>query len=185
VREAAVEALGAKDRASAGAGLLRMLAEDPHPYVRAAAATAIGRVKAEGAFEALARLLEEDSHNDRLRCGALDGLRHLGDPRGAALAERFLPYDWGKGANHVVRETALRTRCALGAEDRRLDEVVLPLLDDPYHRMRVWAAEMAGTYGLEAATPRLKKMAEEDWDGGSKAAAKTALERLEKARAPK
>jgi len=185
VREAVMEALGAKDRASAGAAVLRAAAEDPHPHVRAAAATAIGRLKAEGAFEALAGLLEGDSVNDRLRCGALDGLRHLGDLRGAALAERFLPYECGKGANHVVRETALRARCALGAEDRRLIDVVLPLLDDPYHRMRAWAAEMAGTYGLEAATGRLEKMAAEDWDGGAKGAAKTALERLEKARAAK
>jgi aminopeptidase N len=185
VRQTAMASLGKKSRAEVGAALAEAIANEPHPYVRAEAARSAGRVKMDGAFEALKGLLSVESHENVVRQGALEGLRHLGDPRGAELAIPFLDYSYGLGGTHRMRQTALETLTTLWPDSRRTREILQGLLDDPYHNMRAWAAEACGKYGVKAAIPRLKEMAEKDWADGAKGAAKTALERLAKDTGPK
>ncbi len=174
VRESVMLALGKATRKEAGPTLMRAL-EDPHPYVKAAAAKSAGRLKCDGCFDALKALLSQDSHNEVVRMGAIEGLRHLGDPRGFDLAVPYVDYRWGRGTNHKVREEALRCLGALGADRRALPDLVRELLSDPYHRMRQWAADTAGKYELKSLTPELRTLAEKDWNGGVQGAAKKAL----------
>jgi aminopeptidase N len=178
VRETAMAALGKKSRAEAGPTLAAACASEAHPYVRAEAARSLGRVKAEGAFETLKGLLAVDSHENVVRKGAIEGLRHLGQPDGAALAIPLLDYEVGLGGTHGVRQVALDTLTALWPDGRRTKALLRELLDDPYHHMRSWAAEACGKYGATGAIDRLREMAQKDWNEGVRNNAKTALERL-------
>ncbi len=177
VRETVFDALGDTGRALAGEAVRAGLS-DPHPAVRGAAARSLGRLKVPGALEALCARLAEESPGDVVRAGALEGLKHLGDPAAIDRARPYLDYRHGRGASHRAREVALDLVCALGAERPDLGPLVVGLLDDPYHRMRAWAAKAAGAYRLAAARGRLEAMAKDDPDGGARAAAKTALEQL-------
>ena len=62
--------------------------EPPQPAstTRNAAANALGKSKAEGAFETLLNLKNKPSWKNQSLISALNGLRELGDPRGAELA---------------------------------------------------------------------------------------------------
>ena len=181
VRAAVQAALGNFTRDQAADLTLEAAANDPHPYVRAAAAEAAGRVKARGADKVLADLLQVDSHIDVVRAGALKGLRALGDPAGARAALRFLDYKWGRGANHSLRQTALDCVTALAPDDPVVRRAIVGLLDDPYHRMREWAAKACGSYAIDEALPRLKQLAKDDWHGGVKRAAQRAAKDIEAA----
>jgi aminopeptidase N len=179
VREAAMDALATTSRREAGRTLLQAAEKDPHPYVKAAAARGIGKLKVEGALAALEALLALDSHGDVVRAAALHGLKALGQPEGVALAEPFTAYRWGKGGTHRIRRAALDCLTALAPDDKEVHAVVVPLLEDPYHNMRSWAAEACGTYGIREAIPQLQKMAADDWNGGVKGKARQALARLD------
>jgi len=181
VREALADVLGGTDRAFAGKTLTTLATTDSSPYVRAAAARSLGRVHAENAFDVCAGLLATtDSHREVVRAGCLDGLKALADARAIPLAKKYLPYDWPRGDHHGMRHAALDLLLALAPDDPDTHAAVVPLLDDVYHRMRAWAAEACGTYGIRSAEPRLRVMAEKDPDGGAKGAAKGALEKLAK-----
>lgn len=179
VREVLADVLGGTDRAFATKTLTALATTDPSPYVRAMAARSLGRVHADNAFDVCSKLLAEiDSHREVVRAGALDGLKALADPRAIPLAKKYLPYDWPRGDHHGMRHSALDLLMALAPDDPDTHAAIVPLLDDVNHRMRAWAAEACGTYGIRSAEPRLRVMAEKDPDGGAKGAAKTALERL-------
>ena len=180
VRAAVMKALGGYSRDEAGAVLTEAATNDAHPYVRAAAAESAGRVKASEAPNVLAMLLKIDSHIDVVRAGALKGLRALGDPEGAWAALPYLEYRWGRGANHSLRKAALDCVTALAPDHPEVHAAIERLLTDPYHRMRQWAAQACGTYGIESALKTLKTMAKKDWNGGVKNAAKKAVEKLTK-----
>jgi aminopeptidase N len=180
VREAAAEALQSRTRDEVGPLLTSLATTDKSPYVRAAAAVGVGKVHADGAFETLKGLLAVDSHREKVRAGALDGLAALGDRRAVALATPFLAYAWKRGDHHGMRQSALNLLTALAPDEPDTHAAIVRLLDDPYHRMREWAAEAAGKFGVKSAIPRLEKMAADDPHGGAKHAAKTALERLKK-----
>jgi aminopeptidase N len=179
VRETALEALGTGPRALVQDVLRRAAEGGPKDYPRAAAAESLGRVHADGAFETLEKLLAVDSHGDCIRIGALKGMAALGSWKGVEKALPFLDYRWGKGGTHKLRQTALNTVTSLSPDDRDVHARLVALLKDPYHHMRSWAAEACGKYKVRAALPILKEMAEKDWHGAPKGAAKTAVERLE------
>jgi aminopeptidase N len=179
VREALADVLGTTDRAFAAKTLTALATTDASPYVRAAAARSLGRLHAENAFDVCAKLLADvDSHREIVRSGALDGLRALADPRAIPLAKRHLSYDWARGDHHNMRHAALDLLLALAPDDPDTHAAILPLLSDVYHRMRARAAEACGNFGIRAAEPRLREMADRDPDGGAKGAAKAALDRL-------
>lgn len=183
VRETALEALGAGPRegvqAALKAALARERAAGGSDYALAAAAKALGRVHADGAYETLVELLGVDSHGDVVRAAALEGLAELGEYRCLTHALAHLPYAWGKGGTHKLRQTALNAAVALAPDNPDVHARLVDLLDDRYHHMRSWAAEACGKLKVRAAVPALKLLAEKDWHGGPKAAAATALERIE------
>ncbi|MFQ5845888.1 MAG: M1 family aminopeptidase, partial [Planctomycetota bacterium] len=155
VREAAFAALGAKRRDRVPRDRLVSGLGDQSPYVRAAAARTVGRLKVDGAFALLEPLLEPASHRHVVRRGALEGLRRLGDPRGVGAAARYLGYDHGGGGTHEARKAALDCVTALAPDDRATHRRLVALLGDPFHRMRSWAAQACGKYGVRAAIENL------------------------------
>ncbi len=177
-REAVFDSLGAKKRRDAGAAVLLGVANETHPRVRAAAARAVGKLKVKGALEALVALLAVGSDQEAVRTGAIDGLKSLGAARAVEHVLPFLDYPWGKGANHVLRQSALDCVTHLTPDDKEIHAVVVDLLDDPFHRMRSWAAEACGKYKITSAIPRLRHLRDNDWRGGVKGAARKALNRL-------
>ena len=180
VRTAALEALGARSRDFASETLLAAARTETHDYPRAAAARSLGRVKAAGAYDALVALLDVDSHGDVIRAGAVDGLRALGDPRGASRAREYCDYAWGGGGTQQLRKSALDCVTALAPDVPETRALLVSLLDDPHHAMRQWAAEACGAYGVRAARRRLEALSKDDWNGGVRHAAAQALERMKK-----
>lgn len=63
---------------------------DPSDRVISAAATALGKTKSPKAFDALAKLVDKPSMKSQSLLSALTGLKHLGDPRGFAIAYKGL-----------------------------------------------------------------------------------------------
>jgi len=178
VRTAALDALGSIPAPWSGATLKSHLAEDASHYAAAAAAGALGKTKAPGAFEALEAALVRDSHRDTIRMRVMDGLKDLGDPRGAALATRYLGYEFGGGRQHRLRHSALDALVALAPADPSTHAAVARLLHDPYFRMRQWAAGHAAALGIEDAIPVLEDMAKNGIGPGVQGAAKRALAKL-------
>ena len=185
VREAVMEALGQRRRERVAGPLLSAAKGDANDYVRAAAIRGLAAVKAPNAFETLRDFLASvDSHGDVVRVACLDGMRALGDRRALEEAAPYLDYEWGKGGTHSLPHAALDCVTALAGDDPDVQAKVIALLSDPYHGMRSWAAEACGKYEIRAAIEPLKILSEKDWNGGVKAAAATALERLGVKKAP-
>lgn len=178
VREAVAEALGGRTRDESAATLAKMASEDPSNYVRAQAARSLGKVHAEGAYDLLAGLLEIESHREVLRAGALDGLAALGDRRAVALATPLLAYDWPRGDHQGMREAAMRLLLALAPDEPSTRAAVVRLCDDPFHRMRPWACDVAGNYAIREAEPVLRRLAEKDAFESVRNAAKGALAKI-------
>ncbi len=178
VRVAVVQALGGMSRKTAGPALTRMV-QDPHPYVVSEVARALGKLKVPDALKMFEVLLAVDSHEDVVQQGAIDGLRNLGDPAGIELAKPFMRYVCGEGGTHRIRQKALACVMALGPDDPGVHAWLVAQLDDPFHRVRQSVCEACGTYGVKAALPKLKKIAEHDWNGGVRNAAQKAIEALQ------
>ncbi len=178
VRVAVMDALGAKNRRMAGPAVAHAVETEPHPTVRAAAARALGKLKVKGAYEQLIALLAVASDQEQVRTGAIDGLKSLGDARAVEPVRPYLAYRWGQGANHVLRQAALNCVTTLAPDELIVHMAIVPLVRDPYHRMRSWASEAAGTFGVREAIPNLVEVTKSDWNGGVKGAAKKALKRL-------
>src|SRR6185295_2153661 len=102
--------------------------------VAAEAGAALGKTKDPGAFEALVEGLKRESHRDQIRQRIMDGLKDLGDKRGADVAMRYLDYSWGKGIQHQLRHAALDAVVALAPDAPETKAAVVKLLRDPYFR---------------------------------------------------
>jgi len=108
----------------------------------------------------------------------MDGLKDLGDPRGAAIAMGYLDYSWGKGIQHQLRHSAFDTMVALAPEAPETKTWILKLLSDPYFRMKLWAAEAAVKLKITDALPILDDLAKNATGPGVTEAMKSAAEKL-------
>jgi hypothetical protein len=178
VRRAAMNAMADCDPSFVGDTLKKHLAEDPSVYVAADAGWALGKCKAPGAFEALVAGLARESHRDQIRQRIMDGLKDLGDKRGAEVAIKYLDYSWGKGIQHQLRKSALDAVVALAPDAPETKAAVLKLLRDPYFRMKQWAADHAVKLKLADALPVLDELAKDGIGPGVKESAKSAAEKL-------
>ena len=178
VRRAAVTAMGNCAPGLVAATLKKHLAEDPSAYVAADAAAALGKCKAEGAFEALKAGLARESHRDQIRQRIMDGLKDLGDPRGAAVAAGYLDYSWGKGIQHQLRHAAFDALLALAPDAADTHAWIVKLLRDPYFRMQNWAAEAASKLKVAEALPVMQELAESATGPGVKDTMKANAEKL-------
>jgi aminopeptidase N len=178
VRRAAMNAMANCKPLFVGDALRKRLADDPSVYVAADAGWALGKCKADKAFEALVEGLKRESHRDQIRQRIMDGLKDLGDPRGAEVAMRHLDYSWGKGIQHQLRKSALDAMVALAPDAPATREWIAKLLTDPYFRMKQWAAEAAAKLKMTDALPVLDDVAANGIGPGVQRAAKAAAEKL-------
>lgn len=187
VRRAAVNGLANHPAHLSAAALRDRIGADTSQYVVADAAWALGKVKADGAFDTIVGVLARESHRDQIRQRAMDGLRELGDLRGADIARRHLGYAWGKGIQHQLRKAALDALVALAPSDPATRAQIVALLGDPYFRMKQWAADKSGDLKLPEAVPALENLAKEGIGPGVRDAARRAVERItgKKADAPR
>jgi aminopeptidase N len=178
VRRAAMNAMGNCKPEFVGDTLKHHLANDPSVYVAADAGWALGKCKAPKAYEALVEGLKRESHRDQIRQRIMDGLKDLGDPRGAAIAMGYLDYSWGHGIQHQLRHSAFDAMVALAPEAPETKAWVLKLLNDPYFRMKLWAAEAAVKLKITDALPILDDLAKNATGPGVTDAMKSAAEKL-------
>ncbi len=184
VRRAAMNAMAECKPLFVADSLKKHLAGDPAVYVAADAAAALGKCKAPGAFEALVEGLKRESHRDQIRQRIMDGLKDLGDKRGADVAMGYLDYSWGHGIQHQLRHSAFDAMVALAPDATATREWVLKLLHDPYFRMKLWAADAAAKLKIADALPVLDEYAADGIGPGVKEGMKSAAEKLRAALKP-
>ena len=178
VRRAVANAMGECEAQYVATELKKYLADDPSVYVAADAAAALGKTKAPGAFEALVDGLKRESHRDQIRQRIMDGLKDLGDKRGAEIAMRYLGYEWGHGIQHQLRKAALDAMVTLAPDAPETKAWVLKLLRDPYFRMKQWAADAAVKLKIVEALPILDDLAVNATGPGVTKAMKAAAAKL-------
>jgi aminopeptidase N len=177
-RRAAMNAMGEMKPLFVGDSLKAHLANDPSVYVAADAGASLGKCKADHAYEALVEGLKRESHRDQIRQRIMDGLKDLGDKRGAAIARGYLDYSWGHGIQHQLRHSAFDAMVALAPEAPETKAWILKLLDDPYFRMKTWAAEACVKLKITDALPKLDDLAKNATGPGVAEAMKSAAEKL-------
>lgn len=121
---------------------------DASYFVEADAARALGKVRGAGAFEVLVSMLERQGFADTVRCGALDGLAELRDPR--AWPHVLSAAKYGEPA--IARRAAVAALAKLAEPSEKKTEAVELLsgfLRDPGFRVRLAAIDAAGTLGDE------------------------------------
>jgi len=170
VRIAAAAALGGAPDPEALSDLGQLCADDD-PRVRAAAMRAIGALERD-ADQRLALLERGVLDGGPVALAALEGLRGLGDPRGAGVAARLLDAD----APELVRAAvACVGSCA---ELPRLEPLV-PLLDHPHWTVRAEAARVLGEREVRTAVAALSDRLRSEPDDFVREVIHVALEDLE------
>jgi aminopeptidase N len=178
VRRAAMNAMANCKPLFVADTLKKHLADDASVYVAADAGAALGKCKAPGAFEALVEGLKRESHRDQIRQRIMDGLKDLGDKRGAAIAMPYVDYSWGKGIQHQLRHSAFDAMVALAPDAPETRARIAKLLRDPYFRMQNWAADAAVKLKMTDALPVIDDLAANGTGPGVKEAMKAAAEKL-------
>jgi aminopeptidase N len=184
VRRAACAALGVAGRdQEVERLLLSRLRSDPKEFVKAAACEGLSAIGGDAAVGGLREALTIDSYRDEVRIQAVHGLaKHRA--KGAAGAIRpFIAYAWGKGGQHRLRQAALDRWVELAggaAGDAAVNDLLIKLTADPYHRMRGKAIGHLRTRKVNtpAARAALQRVARTDHVGGNRTAARAALEAL-------
>jgi aminopeptidase N len=149
-RRAVVAALGQfRDDAEVGKALAALLAKgDASYFVEGEAAKSVGKVRAKGAFEALVGVLDRPAFQDAIRCGALEGLAELRDPRGWKIALAAT----APGQPPFGRRTAADALARLAEPAEKKTETVerlSELLRDESFRVRLATLHAAPTLGDE------------------------------------
>jgi HEAT repeat protein len=171
IRRSAVEALGWHRLAADAASVLLRALADPRPeVVRTACAAAVdGRIVE--AHDALRDLLRDC--DPKTRKAAVSAIRELWRPEDFEAVCRVHESD---PATDVRREAAW-TLFSNPAPDtwRKMFDC---WVGDPLHRHRLWACQLAQTFGGRAVMPTLRRLTA-DPNGHVRTAARTALSALE------
>jgi HEAT repeat protein len=170
VRIAAAAALGGAPDPRALDDLGRLCADDD-PRVRAAAMRAIGEMES-GVEQRLALLERGALDGGPVALAALEGLRALGDARGAGVAARLLDVE----APELVRAAvACIGSCA---ELPRLDQLI-PLVCHSHWTVRAEAVRVLGERGVARAVSALSDQLRTEADDFVREVIHSALEQLE------
>ena len=150
---------------------LGQLAGDDDPRVRAAAMRAIGAIESD-ADRRLALLERGVLDGGPVALAALEGLRALGDPRGAGVAARLLDAD----APELVRAAVA---CIGGCAELPRLEPLIPLVSHAHWTVRAEAARVLGERGVRAAAGALSEWLSSEQDDFVREVIHVALEELE------
>lgn len=149
-RRAVVAALGQfRDDEAVGKALAAIVGKgDASYFVEGEAAKSLGKVRTKGAYEALVAALDRPGFQDTVRCGALEGLAELRDPRGWKIALAAT----APGQPPFGRRTAAEVLARLAEPADKKTETVerlAELLRDESFRVRLAAIHAASTLGDE------------------------------------
>ncbi|MBK6684814.1 MAG: HEAT repeat domain-containing protein [Deltaproteobacteria bacterium] len=185
VRRAAIRALGAfyDDREEVAEFLIRHAPIERSDYVLADTCRTLAELRASTARAFLEANLERDSHNDCLRAAAAEGLAKLREPELLPkLYERLGPEHHPK-----LREAAtygiagLARLLPVGSAPRvEAGEQLERLLDDPWLRVRIRAAEALKSLGEPRAASALEERIPRELDGRARRAMRLAERDLKK-----
>ncbi len=176
-RRAVREAIGKFQTLAAAALLHELLAAgDVSVLVEAETAKSLGATRQAVAFEALVSALDRDSWNETVRVGVLDGLAALADPRGMAVAERYLARHYPT----LLRCAAIRCLCRFQGEPAKVIDALRPWTADNSFRFAFNMASALGGLGDPRAAALLQAVIDKAGDGRVR---KRALESLATLRA--
>jgi len=178
-RRAVVKALGEfRDEDSAKA-LIAMLEEgDASYYVEGEAARSLGKTKSPKAFDVLKKNLKKESHNECIRVGVFDGLGELKDPQSIPLVFEWTSYD----KPHQASEAATRALGKLGENKSEVSDHLIGLLDNPWFRVRIEAANALGVLLDTRALDPLNRLVDRELDGRVKRRAREAIRKIQAGR---
>lgn len=182
VRRAVAESLGKMNDLEAARALVRLLQEDPSPYVAADAIGGLETLRAGATLPEIRGALERDSHAQVLRNAALKALGNLG---GIQMAGTIAPYA-GFDRPRLSRAAALRALGACGRYEREVLEAMIPLLNalrGPNAYLRGVALEALATLGAEGAIPELASFAATTKSSRERDAARKTIEAIRGKRA--
>ncbi|MEQ8982254.1 MAG: M1 family aminopeptidase [Deltaproteobacteria bacterium] len=183
VRRAAIRALARfeSDAETIGAFLVRHTEIETSDYAIADTARTIGQLRAPQARDFLMTCLGRTGHNHVIRAAAVEGLAKLRDASLLdTIAVRRQPSEHPR-----VREAAVTAIGELARllPERRADRVAArerleALLDDPWLRVRIRAAEALGGLRDVEAADALRRAAERELDGRARRAMRVAASDL-------
>jgi len=150
---------------------LAQLCVDDDPRVRAAAMRAIGSLESD-ADRRLALLERGVIDGGPVALAALEGLRALGDPRGAGVAARLLDAE----APELVRAAVA---CIGGCAELPRLEPLIPLVAHPHWTVRAEATRVLGERGVRNAAASLSEQLRSERDDFVREVIHVALEELE------
>jgi HEAT repeat protein len=174
VRTRICSALGEYRDEKAAQALTETLDKDSSIFAKGAAAQSLGKTKSPMAFEKLKTALSIKSWNDWVRAQAFSGLRHLRDNRALELFLDGSRYGSPKGA----RLAAVTALGEYGLEQKEVTETLERYLEDPYIRVRFFAADALAKRKDPSALGPLEDSAYRIVDGHLKTAAFRAARRL-------
>ncbi|QDU43492.1 Aminopeptidase N [Symmachiella dynata] len=186
VRRACADALSKFPRDEKVIAVLnqRLQNGDASYYVEAAFATAFAKVQDEPPVEPLQRLLAQDSHGEVIRSAALRGLGYSTDPATLDLlvewTGRSKPRSCRLAAAEAIATYFSRNEVSKPVREKTVETLAGYLKVDNRH-VRRKIIESLGNMGKNAATARsiLASVADQDPDDRVRAAAKTALPKLD------
>jgi len=178
-RRAVVKALGEfRDQDSAKALTALLDDGDESYYVEGEAARSLGKTKSPTAFEVLKKNLRKDSHNEAIRIGVFDGLAELENPQSIPLVLEWTLY----GKPHQAREAATRALGKIGENKSEVSERLVELLEDPWFRVRIEAANGLGLLLEQKGLDPLNRLVDRELDGRVKRRAREAIRKIQAGR---
>ncbi len=159
VRVAAINGLAALKQDPQSEAILRAAWSNPKESygARTTALRTLARWKVKDADELLASALKNPAGKHRLAATALEIHLEQASPKARELAALYVPY----GQPHELRSTTLNALERLAKDDPALQDLIIPMIDDPDRTVRTRAWRLAGSLkvkkALDALEARLSK----------------------------
>ncbi|HWO94648.1 MAG TPA: M1 family aminopeptidase, partial [Dehalococcoidia bacterium] len=165
-RRGVVRALGEfRHSERAAHALLPLLQSDPSYFVEGEAALSLGKTRSVRAYDAITAAFAKESYNETIRVMACSGLAELRDERAIDFLLGWVPY----GKPQQVRSAAISALATLGGHvierKKEIADALIGLLNDPWLRTRLAAADALGKLGDGAALGPLDEYASRELDG--------------------
>jgi aminopeptidase N len=154
VRVAAIRGLGRLKRDDPAEAILRQALSNPKEAYgsRTAALQALARWKVKDSKELLTRTLKDPIGKHRLASTALEVLIQETSPEARELAATYVR----RGQPPALRSAVIDAFERLAKDDPALQDLIIPMIDDPDRQLRFDAWRLAGSFKLKKALPALE-----------------------------
>ena len=155
VRAAAVNALGNFYDIKYNP-LFRQIAKNDSSYkVVAASLYALSHINDEFSFDFLSKFVNVESDRDMVSSAAFHSLYYLKDKRSIPIAVRFVQ---DTTSSNYRRSTALSLLKEIGSENKKVESVLIDLLNDSDQHIKKKAIDALGSFKTEESLAALKKI---------------------------